>query len=309
MDKVLQNIRNTTTDGQLSAALKALPPHNSKPYACKLAKLRTLLDNNPQFASSSLAQAILATDVARVSRWLLLAEGGGRACVQATEAVLAVLKHAFPGLPPPLRQRYQRAWRQAYAAAKQQVQDDTSLAATHPAKARALKAALDTMCSGDQDRCLLAMLLRLGGRLNNELLGRMGNLRVVVEGDDDHTGEQVEDVVQLMADGGGCFLAFRDQLEDGGVQQVRAVLTPDVAAEVKASLDLRPRTHLFVQRSGQPYLVPASFKKRMRAVIGTALEAAGQTAMSLAEVLAVARSQDEVVEGLLEALLLLQPDL
>jgi hypothetical protein len=106
-------------------------------------------------------------------------------------------------------------------------------------------------------------------------------------------------------DSSSSYLAFRNatqqqqqQQQQGAttVTQVRALLPDDVASEIKASLDLRPRSHLFTQRGGHPYIVAASFEKRLRAAIKVALAAGGQSSVSYQDLLAVARSTDAAVE-------------
>ncbi|KAF6250487.1 hypothetical protein COO60DRAFT_1465405 [Scenedesmus sp. NREL 46B-D3] len=310
--EVLCQVRSATRDEDLRAVLEQLPPATSRPYLCKLAKLRRLIDGSQAYAACSMSAVILG-DVHLVSRWLQQAAGKEHVLcyVQAVEAILAVLKHAYPLLPRPARERYQKAWRQVFAAARQSY-DGFSAAARqeaaqfHAAKLKALGASMRAMPVGDQDRCLLMCLLRLGGRLNDGLIARMGSLAVYDARTDAECeapgGELLEDFVFVASEADHTYLAFRDAAEDELGQeadpiQIRALLPEELAAEIKASLDLRPRSHLFVQRGGRAYALLPSFQKRLRAALKAALQASGQAAVSLSDLLAIARSKDPAIEA------------
>lgn len=299
---VLHQVRTRTTDAELHAVIAQLPKNTAKPCASKLARLRRLIDGS-RCAPCTLAAVILG-DVHTTSRWLQQAAGSDITCLtQALEAILAVLKHAFPLLTPPLRERYQRAWRQAYAAAREELAQQAeasrqAAAQLHVTKLEALTQAIRALAKGDMDRCLLVLLLRMAGRLSDELVGRLGDMAVYDGrgGACDAPGEEILQDFVFVDDGAeASYLAFRSSGESGPTQ-VRARLPEDVASEIKASLDLRRRSHLLVQRGGHPYRVHASFQKRMRCALHGALEAAGQASVSLADMLAIARSGDGVLE-------------
>jgi hypothetical protein len=296
---ILVRVRTMTSDADLKQALDKLPPKTSKPYACKVAKLRGLIDN-AQCPPSSLAAVVLG-DVHASNKLLQDAcSNDSGAHAQAIEAILALLKHAMPDLPAPMRDRYQRAWRQAYAAVREsyvqqreQAQRDEVAQGMHVVKLKALTAAVAALPPGDQDRCMLVLILRMGARLSNDLIARLGSIKVYHGSDAVPAEDVVEDfvVVARDLDDDASYLAFRDRA-GSAVTQVRAILPADVACEIRASLDLRPRAFLFVQRGGQPYTAHASFRKRQQQAVASALAAAGQAAVTLKDALAVARNPE-----------------
>ncbi|WIA10909.1 hypothetical protein OEZ85_011074 [Tetradesmus obliquus] len=280
MDALIQ-VRSSTTDAELFRVLDAMPHQRTRrSYVCKLTKLRQLIDSfPPQYAACSMSAVILG-DVHTVSRWLQQADPSSH--LQAVEAILVMLKHAYPLLTPALRARFQRAWRQGYAAARESFEQRTAVARqeashSHEAKVAALKAAIGALPKGDQDRCLLITLLRLGGRLSDRLILRLGNMRVYDSTLREEAAAPDADVLEDFVfvgsgddDDAPSYLAFRQQQ-----QQQQGAIT---------------------QRGGYPYNVPASFQKRLRAAIRVALEAGGQSSVSYQDLLAIARSKDAAVE-------------
>lgn len=305
MDALI-HVRSTTSDATIRAILAGLPSPTNRSYLSKFAKLRKLIDSS-QHATCSVTAVILG-DVHIVSRWLHQSAGKDHVSdyIQAIEVVLAILKHAYPTLPSGVRESYQKAWRQVYAAARE-LFEQCSLAAKeqaaklHAVKLKAISAGLNALPPGDQDRCIVMILLRLAGRLSDDLIHRLGNLKVYDSRDcetltkvgppDDSL---VEDFVFLCPHPDQSYLAYRNAAaeEGGAATQIRAMLPEAIAAEIKASIDLRPRTHLFVQRGGHAYTLIPSFQKRMRSAVKATLLAAGQAAVSLQDVLAIARSED-----------------
>lgn len=300
---LVTHIRAGTADEALRAALAALPSTTSKPYLTKLAHLGELAMHAK---APSITAIVLSPDIPAASRLLLSAAGRNLSRLRyATECVLVLLKHAYPSLPAADRAYYQRAWRQVHNAAKQRHESGGSDGPDdrgHMTKAQALAAAISRLPPGDTDRCLLVLLTRMAGRLKDGMIGRLHGLKV----HDDRTGcdpapaESVtEDFVYVSAAQGQSYMAFRD----AGAKRVqaRALLCPDVEMEIKASLDLRPRLHVFPQRGGHPYTNPDSFHKRMRTALRAALSAAGQVDMPFKDMLGVACNDSAVVQQALRA--------
>ncbi|WIA15740.1 hypothetical protein OEZ85_002356 [Tetradesmus obliquus] len=155
---------------------------------------------------------------------------------------------------------------------------------------------------GHQGRCLLVLHLRMAGRLGDRLLYRLHKVQVYDNRDGKHPAPcdtAVQDFIYVDASG-SCTLTFRDGDGNGKLlQQHRAALASDVAAELLASLDMCPRSHLALQRGSMPYTLGESFHKRMRCTLRDALQDAGQVQISFKDMLAVAHSNAEHVQQVL----------
>ena len=141
-DAQLQRLRREAPgDAAALLWLEPLAPGARAYHRSALRRLRAAMDADAAGAAGFSIARLALTAPDTVARWMARRLPTPALRRDAAGAMLALLKHGFPGMPAPLRARFQAPWRAAYAGFRAEASVDQPKEFDAEGKAAALRGA------------------------------------------------------------------------------------------------------------------------------------------------------------------------